>query len=121
MNVLLVDDDPEIRLLASYVLRGAGHNVEEAEDGAAAATILRHARIDVLLMDLMLEREDGVEVAARLLQDIAPRPRLVFLTGAVRSEQHARMRAAGADGILEKPFDPVTLPARLHELTGGAA
>jgi CheY-like chemotaxis protein len=119
IRVLIVDDDPEIRLIAGHLLRAAGHFVAEAEDGAAAADALDRHRPDILLMDLMLGAEDGVETAAALLRGSAARPRLIFLTGATQPAQRARMDAAGAAGILEKPFDPATFVAHFESLAGG--
>lgn len=119
IKVLIVDDDPEIRLIVSHVLRAAGHDVAEAGDGAAAADALDRHRPDVLLMDLLLGAEDGVETAAALLRGSPARPRLIFLTGATRPAQRARMDAAGAAGILEKPFDPSTFAAQFESLARG--
>jgi CheY-like chemotaxis protein/HPt (histidine-containing phosphotransfer) domain-containing protein len=119
MRVLLVDDDPEICLMVTHLLRGAGYVVDEAHDAAAAAAALGHALPDVILMDVMLDAEDGVEAAAALFRSIAgPPPRLVFLTGAVRAEQFERMNAAGAAGIIHKPFDPESFLALFERLIG---
>lgn len=116
IKVLIVDDDPQIRLIASHLLRAAGHDVAEAGDGGAAADALDRHCPDILLMDLLLGAEDGVETAAALLRGSAARPRLIFLTGATRPEQRARMEAAGAAGILEKPFDPSTFVTDFESL-----
>ena len=107
LRVLLVDDDPEIRLIVTHLLQGAGYAVVEADDGASAAAAASVSRPDIVLMDVMLAAEDGVDTAAALFRTMAPPlPRLIFLTGAVRAEQFERMNAAGAAGIIHKPFDP---------------
>lgn len=121
MNVLLVDDDPEIRLLAGHLLRAAGHDVAEAEDSASATAALDERTPDVLLMDVMLGDEDGVEVAAALFRSTAMvRPRLIFLTASTLAAQVERMQAAGAAGILQKPFDPATFVQALDTILAGA-
>jgi CheY-like chemotaxis protein len=115
-RLLIVDDDPEIRFIAGFVLRAAGCEVVEAEDSASAGAHLAAAAIDVVLMDVMLGTEDGVDAARRLLSGRSRSPRLVFLTGATRSDQLARLSATGAAGVLHKPLDPEALPAELERI-----
>lgn len=119
IRVLLVDDDPEIRLIVTHLLRPAGYVVDEAEDARGAADAMSAATPDVILMDVMLGDDDGVDAAAALFRAMAaPAPRLIFLTGAVRAEQFERMNAAGAAGIIHKPFDPGSFLALFERLTG---
>lgn len=119
LRVLLVDDDPEIRLIVSFLLREAGYVVDEAADSSSAEATLSAAPIDVLLMDYSLGNEDGVETAGSLFRAVAgPPPRLIFLTGAVRPEQFERMNAAGAAGIIHKPFDPDSFLSLFERLLG---
>lgn len=120
MNLLLVDDDPEIRLVAGLVLRGAGHVVAEAASAEEAAERLADGTFDVVLLDVMLGEDDGVELAISLLSGEYP-PTLVFLTGATRADQQARMAAAGPAGILHKPFDPGALAGDLQRILDAAA
>lgn len=115
MNLLLVDDDPEIRLVAGLVLRGAGHVVTEAASAAEAEVRLTGGTFDAVLLDVMLGEDDGVDLALRLLTG-PDAPRLVFLTGATRADQQARMATAGPAGILHKPFDPATLASELRRI-----
>jgi CheY-like chemotaxis protein len=119
VRVLLVDDDPEIRLMVTHLLRGAGYAVDEAGDGRSAADAIAAAIPDVMLMDVMLAGEDGVDTAAALFRSMAaPLPRLIFLTGAVRAEQFERMNSAGAAGIIHKPFDPDSFLSLFERLAG---
>ena len=120
MTILLVDDDPEIRLIAGILLRSAGHEVVDADSAASAAARLHEQHTDLVLMDVMLGEEDGVTVAAGLLRGLAEPPTLVFLTGATRAEQIARMTAAGAAGIVHKPFDPETFVRMVEQYASGA-
>lgn len=114
MNVLVVDDDEEIRMIVDFVLTAEGHEVREAAHGAAARARCAEQVPDVLLVDVMLGEEDGIALGAELAEQYAVR--LVYLTAAVRPEQHERMAAAGPAGILTKPFDPTTLADRLRTL-----
>ena len=119
LRVLLVDDDPEIRLIVTHLLRGAGYVVDEAGDSRSAAAAIEAARPDIVLMDIMLDHEDGVDAAAALFRSMAaPLPRLIFLTGAVRAEQFERMNAAGAAGIIHKPFDPDSFLSLVERMIG---
>lgn len=122
LRVLLVDDDPEIRLIVSFLLREAGYVVSEAADAAAAGAALAAEHIDVLLMDYSLGDDDGVETSGALFRSLpGPPPRLIFLTGAVRAEQFERMNAAGAAGIIHKPFDPDSFLSLFQRLLGARA
>lgn len=114
VHILIVDDDPEIRLLAGFLLRNAGHVVTEAATADEARTAAAEDALDVVLMDVMLGEDDGVAVAASL--PVAP-SHVIFLTGATRPEQVARINDAGAAGIIHKPFDPSVFVERIAELT----
>jgi two-component system OmpR family response regulator len=115
MKLLIVDDDPEIRLIATFLLQREGHDVAEAASGAEAEAALAAEHPDVVLMDVMLGEEDGVDTAAALLRTSAHAlPRLIFLTGATQPAQLERMRAAGAAGIIHKPFDPATFVVQIE-------
>lgn len=118
IRVLLVDDDPEIRLIVTHLLSSAGYVVDEAEDSRTAAAALSAAVPDVVLMDVMLGSENGVDTAAALFRSMAAPPRLIFLTGAVRAEQFELMNAAGAAGIIHKPFDPNSFVSLFERLAG---
>jgi two-component system, OmpR family, response regulator len=121
VRILIVDDDPEIRLIAGFALRAAGHEVTEACDGAATAAACAAATPDLLVMDVMLGEEDGVAVARRLVECCDPAPRLVFLTAAVRPEQLERLRAGNAAGVVHKPFDPAALADTLTRCVEAAS
>ncbi len=116
MTILLVDDDPLIRLAAGHALGAAGHALLEAEDGDAAVALARDAHIDLMLLDVVLEREDGRDVAAavRALPGHAE-TRFVFLTGRADAERDALL-ATGAAGVIAKPFDITTLAGEVERL-----
>jgi CheY-like chemotaxis protein len=120
MRVLLVDDDPEIRLIAGFLLRQAGHDVVEADGTAAALAAAASGRPDVVLMDVMLGDEDGVELADRVRGLTPHPPPVVFLSGVAREEQLQRLRAAGPAGIIRKPFDPASFAGDVAALLEAA-
>lgn len=118
MIILLVDDDPVIRIAARHALTSAGHTVLEAGSGAAALELAHDAHPDLLLLDVVLDGEDGTEVADRLraLPHLATIP-LVFLTGRADAERD-RLIERGAAGVLAKPFDITTLAGAVERLAG---
>ena len=116
MIILLVDDDPVVRFAAQHALTSAGHTVLEADGGRAALEMARDARPDLLLLDVVLDDEDGRELADRLreLPHLATTP-LVFLTGRADAERD-RLLERGAAGVLAKPFDITTLAEAVERL-----
>ena len=115
LTVLVVDDDPSIRLLCRLNLELAGHRVVEAGtlDDAAVAAV--GERPQVVLLDVHVGSGDGVAFLAEL-RGLLPEVRVVMLTGTADT---AAIRAAGADAIVPKPFDPVALVATIEGLAAG--
>ena len=114
MHVLLIDDDPDIRLLAGFVLEAAGHRVTFAtsgRDGIVAAG----GGFDLVVLDFRLGDMTGLDVLPALRVANPARP-VVFLTGADEPAQTAALAAAGAAAVIAKPFDPDTLVPRLEAI-----
>jgi DNA-binding response OmpR family regulator len=111
MKVLVVDDEPVVvEVVERYLLRD-GYQVETARDGEEALTILQRSRPDLVILDLMLPRIDGLEVCRRL-RSWAQVP-VIMLTA--RGEELDRIVGLeiGADDYLAKPFSPRELVARV--------
>jgi DNA-binding response OmpR family regulator len=110
MKLLLVDDDPAIRLIAGKALRRAGFTVTMATDGAQALEMVRAERPEVILLDWMMPDIDGPEVCRRLKGDpaFAAIP-VIFLTARSQQAEVASGLAFGAAGYIVKPFDALTL------------
>lgn len=111
MRILVVDDEPAMRLLLGEVLVAAGYEVDSASDslGALRAAAMRHP--DLVLIDVVLGREDGrnLLVELRLAGDVPA----VFLTGrGLETDRIAGLRM-GADDYVVKPFSPGELSARI--------
>jgi two-component system OmpR family response regulator len=112
LTVLVVDDDPSIRLLCRLNLEFVGHRVVEAgtlEEASAAAS---DEQPQVVVLDVHVGSGDGVAFLAEL-RGLLPRVRVVMLTGTADT---AGIRAAGADEVVPKPFDPVALVATIEGL-----
>ena len=103
IRVMLVDDHPVMRVgLASVLTTSHGFAVvAEAEDGNGALALYRQKRPDVLLLDVSMERMDGIETLRRLLAEF-PAARVIMLTSSKAPEDAALALAAGALGYLVK-------------------
>ncbi len=117
MNLLLVDDDADIRLVARMALKRAGFTVTVADSGTAALDAIRANPPDVILLDWMMPEMDGPEVCRRLKEDPALcRVPVIFLTARSQSAEIARGLSLGAAGYIVKPFDAITLGDEVRKL-----
>ena len=111
LRVLVVDDDPSIRLLCRVNLEAAGLVVEEAPDGIAAVEAALESPPDVALLDVMMPGLDGWEVAERLsASERTANVSVVFITALTGEAARERARELGATYI-SKPFNPLELAA----------
>ena len=102
--VLIAEDDGPIRMLLTSLLREEmGLRVLVAGDGVEALRIAREERPAAVLLDALMPRMDGVEVASRLRAD--PATRGIVLIGISASEKQEELAAAGCEEFLSKPFD----------------
>lgn len=115
MKLLLVEDSERLRVTLQRGLEAAGFTVDAAADGAAAQAFLGTYEYELMVLDLMLPKVDGLTVLRGLMTDAA-RPRVLVLSA--RDRVHDRIEAlnVGADDYLVKPFDFDELLARLHAL-----
>ncbi len=118
MNVLLVDDDPDIRLVAGAALRsGTTNTVREAEGVQDALAVLQTFRPDVIISDLRMPGSDGRTLLAAIRRDSAwAAIPVVILTAADDVASAGDLLAAGARAVIAKPFDPRTFAADVERL-----
>lgn len=118
MNILLVDDDADIRLVGEIALSGDGRNVvRTVEDGGAALEAVRADPPDVVVTDAFMDGVDGPELLRRLRQDPATAGiPVVFLTARSDPEAVAAFEEQGAAGVIPKPFDPTRLLTDLERI-----
>jgi DNA-binding response OmpR family regulator len=109
-TVLVVDDHAPLRTLCRINLKGAGFRVLEATDGDEALELVRADRPDVILLDIMMPRVSGWEVAAALLVDrSADRIPIIFVSARTGVTDRIRAFELGARAYVMKPFDPAGL------------
>jgi len=109
-SILIVDDQPDLRLLIRLTFEGQGYDLREAATGEAALAACASRVPDVVLLDVMLPGIDGYEVCQRLKADPhLARARIVLMTAGHQETERIRAREAGAELYLAKPFSPAQL------------
>jgi two-component system OmpR family response regulator len=113
-HVLVVDDDQQIRTGLSRLLRESGFRATLAADGPQLMSALRDAKIDLVLLDIMLPGTDGLELCRRL-RDSHNIP-VIMLTAVTGNADRVIGLELGADDYICKPFDPRELVARIRSV-----
>jgi DNA-binding response OmpR family regulator len=109
-NILVAEDDPDIRRLLTKLLELEGHDVAEAADGEFAMASLRKRVPDLVVLDIMMPRKDGLMVLKDMkTEGIRDRTKVMLLTAKNSESDWLRGYKAGADGYVPKPFDPDAL------------
>ncbi|MEO2090940.1 MAG: response regulator, partial [Gemmataceae bacterium] len=108
MNILVVDDENTLRRMIRITLESQGHAVTEAATGASAVERVRAARPDLVLLDLKLGRESGLNVLSELHQ-AGPGGGVVVITAHATIETAVEPIRRGALDYLPKPFTPQQL------------
>lgn len=116
-KVLVVDDDHDILELLKYNLKKEGYEVEIVDDGMKAVAIAKKFVPDLILLDIMMPEQDGVETCRQIrelpeMSDV----HVTFLTA--RTEEYSEVAAfeAGADDYITKPIKPRALMSRISAL-----
>ena len=117
MKVLVIDDEPPIRLLCRVNLEAEKMEVLEASDGPTGLEKARNEEPDVILLDVMMPGLDGWQVAEELLNDERTRSiPIVFLTARAEVRDRARGLDLGGIDYVTKPFNPTELAPLVREL-----
>ena len=120
-KVLYVEDDADIRTIASLALEAVGGlTLQPCASGAEALERAAGFAPDLLLLDVMMPGMDGPTTLARL-RDL-PQTRdvpVIFMTAKVQASEVQHYKALGALGVISKPFDPMTLAAEVQALWAG--
>jgi diguanylate cyclase (GGDEF)-like protein len=114
-TILVVDDDPDITRFIELNLRDAGYHVAVAGDGEEALSKIGELNPDLVVLDVMMPKVDGFEVAEHLRQSARRGSvSIIMLTAQGLPDQRVRGLSMGVDDYIVKPFDPVILLARVR-------
>ncbi|MCY3982498.1 MAG: response regulator [Roseovarius sp.] len=113
-HLLVVDDDERLRGLLKRYLEQEGFLVAEAHDGASAMQILTGLEFDLIVMDVMMPGESGIEITRKLRNSIDTP--ILLLTAKGETENRIDGLEAGADDYLSKPFEPKELLLRINAI-----
>ncbi|HEV7517765.1 MAG TPA: sigma-54 dependent transcriptional regulator [Thermoanaerobaculia bacterium] len=116
LDVLLVDDEPNIRRTMTIHLEGRGHRVRAAASAGEAAAVAGERSFDVAFVDLRLGTESGLDLLPRLLA-AAPGLKVVVITAYASVETAVEAMRRGAADYLAKPFTPAQIDLTLEKVT----
>lgn len=111
-NILICDDEPDIRSALSICLSSEGYKIYEAENGAQALEIIEKENISLLLMDVMMPVMDGITALSALRQ--SSNIPVILLTAKGQDSDKVEGLNAGADDYVTKPFATVEVKARVR-------
>lgn len=119
-RILLVDDEEDVREVARMSLEMmGGFEVLPASSGAEALERAERERPDAIVMDVMMPGMDGPTTFRALRDNPATRTiPVILLTAKVQPPDRAGLQALGVEGVLTKPFDPLTLAQEISDLLG---
>lgn len=117
--ILVVDDNPDVRLALTTLLKDEGYEVTEASDGDLGIDAARARKPDLILLDLMMPRMDGFETLRELKNDdeLSDIP-VVVLTARRGSEDMTLARALGASDYVNKPWTDGGLETAVKKALG---
>ena len=116
LNILIVEDETALAEAVEHILRKAGHSADRVADGQSALDYIRVGGYDLILLDIMLPRLDGISVLRQLRSEGVQTPVLMLTARTTVPDKVAGLNA-GADDYLTKPFDPEELLARVGAMT----
>ncbi len=111
-HLLVVDDDPQIRLLVSRLLQRSGYRISLAQDGRAMAEVMAKVDIDLILLDVMLPGRNGLD----LCRELRSKSNIPIIMLTARGDEGDRVAGLeiGADDYVTKPFSSRELLARVR-------
>lgn len=116
-KILIADDEPDILEIVQYNLIKEGYEVVTAKDGDDALTKSRSHRPDLIILDIMMPKKNGVQVCEILRAQEAFRETLIiFLTALSDESSHVKGLETGADDFITKPISPKVLISRVNAL-----
>ena len=116
-NILLIEDDEALRSVLAMNLRDAGHTVREADDGRVGLKLFAQEPADVVVSDLIMPEQEGIETITTLRKNHAKLP-IIAISGGFTNAPHYLKAAAklGANRVMAKPFATADLIAAITEV-----
>ena len=114
-KVLLVEDDPNLGALLQEYLKHKDFLVELKRDGAEGLLAYRKGKFDIILLDVMMPKKDGFEVAEEIRKDNQEVP-IIFLTAKSLKEDKIKGLTIGADDYITKPFSMEVLELKMNAI-----
>jgi two-component system cell cycle response regulator CpdR len=114
-RILVVDDEPDVRMYVERALRLDGHEVVSTFDGFMALSALKDANYDLLLTDIAMPGMDGISLSLQTERDF-PEMKILLMTGYAHERQRAHNLDELVHEVLSKPFDIETLRTRVNAL-----
>lgn len=118
MHILVVDDSAFMRMRTANLLKGAGYEVLEAENGRVAVEVYKRSRPAVVLMDITMPEMDGLE-ALRAIREVDREANVVMLSALAQSSVVMEAIRAGARDFVVKPYQPDRLLFAVGKVLGG--
>lgn len=119
-RILFIDDEDDIKTLAQFCLEAeAGWSMIGAANGLEGIAIAQKEQPDAILLDAMMPELDGLQTLAKL-QDIPTTKDIptIFITAKAQASDRRRFYNAGAKGVINKPFDSLTLASQISGFLG---
>jgi CheY-like chemotaxis protein len=111
MEILVAEDDAQLRLALQHILNREGHTVTEAADGDIALRKIAEKSFDLVLMDIIMPNREGIETILEIRRR-QPRLKIIAMSGGARFHAFDPLKLArdcGANFVIAKPFEPAAL------------
>jgi CheY-like chemotaxis protein len=117
-NILVTDDDQDVRELVAFVLEKEGHRVTKAQDGQGCLDHVNLEKPDLIVLDVMMPGMDGYTVHSKLAENDETRDIPILILTAKGGMQDVFQLAANVKGYIAKPFDPNALREKVGKILG---
>ena len=119
-RILFIDDEDDIKTLAQFCLESkAGWSMMSASSGEEGIAIAEQEKPDAILLDAMMPELDGIQTIAKLRENIKTKDiPTIFITAKAQASDRRRFYSAGAKGVINKPFDSLTLASQISGFLG---
>lgn len=119
-RILIVDDEPDIIMIAKNILEKTGYETDEARDGEECLKKLKKEKFDLILLDVMMPGDNGWEVCRKIKADKKTRDiPVVLFTVRTEEDSVAKGKEVGADAQIDKPFEGGDLIGAVEKVLEG--